>query len=632
MIKYLLDLNIKDEVKNTTLDIKFNIGSRSPEDDEFVVGFQSILYNLYNMLPGGFYLPPSEIVLAPGSRYRFVVKTSIQRELELGDYLVEIFYHNPRTGQDFKIYENYFSSSLSYIGICDVNYKGLEAPYEIIVKIKRVEGPNNFSDFLEFVIHVRNYAVPIFILAYQLLKYVYVPLYVYLMSHYNFSYIELIDFARSNLGELIPLSLEEFPISSEFRPLGSEDSRLFDVYFEGNNPINQIFGSGSFSGVVSKLVNEINESASLDEEAKVEKIFSILLEIGTIYRLFQVSKHVSPYYVVYFAGKLINAVIEYYANMNLNFPISGIKISSLPAILVPILYSLPTFEGSVGNDIIFKFAKLWRATGSDISSINIHGKFRIPITSDSYLIAYKDLQDSSGDDYLEIGVVGGLQLGYTVLESNVLNLPKVKVNWENGQTSYFFPIPILFLKSFTEFCSLVSYNEILTFSLSDNNLSSGFDIIKESEVVSGDLKTIPVVSILKTGGEIDTFKIAFSKNYSQFMLFDTASLWNRIIVFVDLFFRSYYEFEDSDVNSKIYNILQALNSLVSEIGISGFQFQVWVTVLEKHSDGSYRFSESMYEKFCERLSRKLGREGVENQLYHSLFYYRSLPEWTKCLS
>lgn len=628
MNKYLLDLSVKDELKNTTLDIKLNIGSRSPEEDEFIVGFQTILYNLYSMLPGGFYLPPSEIVLAPGSKYRFVVETGIQRESELGDYLVEILYHDPRTGNEFKVHEVYFSTIFSYNGICDVNYKGLEAPYEIIIKIKRVEGQNTFSDFLEFTIHVRNYAVPIFILAYQLLKYVYVPLYVYLMAHYNFSYTELIDFARSNLGELIPLSLEEFPISDEFNQYGSESLRLFETYFEGNNPVFQIFGGGSFSGVVLKIIDGINKNGSLSEETKIEMILSFLLEIGTIYRLFQVSRYISPYYVIYFVEKLINAIIEYYSSINQSFPISGIRTSSLPAILIPNFYSLPTLAVSAGNDIIFNFAKLWRAVGSEISLLDIQEKFRIPTEEASNLIAYKDLQDTSGSEYLTIDLAGILQLGYTVSESNIFDIPKVEVGWEDGQKSYFFLIPILFLKPLTEFCSLISYNEILTFSLNNQSSSGGFDVIGNPEVVSSKLRIIPVISIPEILDEDENgrFKIAFSENYSQFMLYSIRGLWNRIVVFVDLIFKYTYDFSNADINSEIYDFLYAISSLVSEIGTSGFQFQVWITPLRQQY---YDFDEYTYNNFCEKLKVKLNRTAPQ---YHSLFYYRSLPEWLKCLS
>lgn len=608
MIKYL----IEDTVESLGVSIKINIGSTKAEESPMTVAFQRILFSLYEKLPKGFYLPEHVPVVAPGS-YLTVSLDVLYGYYEIGnslevlvasssdpDNVRKLVFSKPITGSfsySFKIEKEYILDSGEVIS----------PPFNLIFRLL-----SQNREVSSYIVYVRNYAVPLYIQSYLLLKYVYIPLHMTLISSYNFFVPAIKDFIDyGSVADLLSLPLDYFPISSEY--IFRNEDNVFDNYFGQVNPFDSVFGKCNLSYMIYKSLLDIYENKGIEEA------FDFVLKVSTYYILANQFANVNESASIEYYTKLMEIISPFLFG---NF-IEDVRFGLEDIRYFPVNYSLP-FVSPKGNtyEILVPQMEKYVPDGNYINLLDrqparlsdLSGEanktyyLNFDINTNNYVTVSLSSQDSPDD----------LGFGRKIVKTDIEHCARVEFEDESHK-NILLPGSLLYVKANELIHSLITLKSFYEVSYPKylSALTEFESDIKSLPVVYVVRKAYPILSYKKTSSGVD---LLFSNDDgSQFFLCGLEGVGKFFLI--DIVFKYDRTLDEND-KRLLEDVLNILTSISEK-----FQNRVssiWIRPLCVEN-GKYKLAWNIYNQIVSSNARYGAKRN------NGLMFYRSLKEWMNFL-
>jgi hypothetical protein len=569
-------------------------------NDPISNAYTTVLSGLYSFLAPGFYLPPGYLVVGPGTNLCFSFKGDANR--------VKVYTVNIETGEEVLFATVDLGGAVGYI---TVPYSNVDLPYDLSIKVFRRDSSQE-TLLSSYIIHVRNYAVPVMVQALEFLLYAYIPLYVWYLFQLKMFPISIESAVEDIIGKVVSLPLEELPLASDIYGLG--DVSDLEEYLYPINPFDSFIEDENLSRVLYELLNSCN----LSVEEKFKKIFGLSL----YYLLYKnsatsTSVMISAKYLLKFLSLVLDLaqMCVYGGTTKL---IDGFGITTLPLLFMPQRFMLP-FKGSNYNELsVLPVWNLYRVYPGDLTfrphdSINIPvsnygGVGRIVIVKPNGSMTYYNNIDTpkslpSSDNKLFY------QLGYKVYNSS-WNCMSCAYYFDNEVGSYFVffqhPFLSLELKDDSKYKAIPKSSQEVEILPLYSTSGGAIDLnnVIGTDVYYVENAGIPFFSFITNSD--NSYSILFKNGGSsgedkgsQFILSSVESSGLRWVIFIHLFLSKQIVdnegnllVSEGSVDWKVMNaFLTALSSVVSNyFGM----VEIWITPFYKNSSGKYQFHNNLY--------------------------------------
>jgi hypothetical protein len=603
--------------------ITISIGKRA--NDPISEAYTTVLSELYGFLAQGFYLPPGYLVVGPGTNLHFSSKGEAD--------LVEVYIVDIETGEETSSRTITLGSEGSYM---TVPHDNVDLPYDLLIKVYDTvlnpdKGVTEKKLLSSYIIHVRNYAIPVMVQALEFLLYVYIPLYTWYLFQLKMFPVSIKSAVEDIVGRIISLPFEELPFTSDI--YGLRDVGDLEEYFYPINPFDSFIEDKNLSRVLYGLLNNCTSITSVEE--KFKKIF----ELSLYYLLYKntvssTSVIISTKYLFDFLRLVLDLVQRCAYGNSTTRLIDGFGVTTLPLLSIPQRFMLPfrdTSNSNVYNKLLVPPTwNLYMAYPGD-TSLRSDNLLSVQVDGNSYkkgrtVVVWSaggSGNGSSNYNYIDQGIRLPnsdnklfYQFGYDVSDS-ASDCVKCAYYSDKNSGSYFvfFQQPTFDLKLKGDFKDKVipkSSQEIEILPLYSFGSTIGIpnDVI-ESGVYCVSNKGVPLFSFISFSSS-GNYTILFKNSGegedrgSQFILSSVETSSLKWVIFVHLFFGKNLlnngNLSTTDADWKVMNIF--LTTLSSVISNYFGMVEIWITPFyDRNDNGWYVFYDEFYLFTCQKVNK-----------------------------